>query len=94
MRVVGEADVVAAKFLGPAEESVDVFLRVGASGAVGGFGVDGDAAQEDGLAVEEDLGAAGFDGAEADLVLGFVRGGSRCGDFDLVELGVFRGPKA
>ncbi len=80
MRVVGETDVVAAEFFGPAEEGVDVFLRVGAAGAVGGFGVDGDAAEEDGLAVEEDLGAAGFDGAEADVVFDVVVGGSGIGE--------------
>jgi len=35
--------------------------------------VDGDAAEEDRLAVEEDLRAAGFDGAEAYFVFDPVR---------------------
>jgi hypothetical protein len=39
--------------------------------------VDGDSAEEDWLAVEEDLGAAGFDGAEAYFIFGFVSGGPR-----------------
>ena len=48
--------------------------------------MNGDAAEEDGFAVEEDLGAAGFDGAEAYVVfeLVFVWLPWR---FDLVELG-------
>ena len=44
-----------------------------------------------GLAVEEDLRAAGFDGAEADVVGEFVGPG---GELDFVELGVFGGPEA
>ena len=35
--------------------------------------MDGDPAEEDGLAVEEDLCAAGFDGAEAHVVFEFCR---------------------
>ena len=75
---------------------VHVLLGVGAAGAIGGFGVDGDAAEEDGLAVEEDLGAAGLDGLEAEF---FVDGVADAGlwhgtfeeawavsDVDFVEL--------
>ena len=91
VRVVGEADVVAPKFLSPAEEGVDVVLGVGAAGAHGRFGVDGDPAEEDGLAVEKDLGAADFDGAEAHVVFELVGAG---GELDLVEPGVFGGPEA
>ena len=35
--------------------------------------MDGDATEKDGLAVEEDLGAAGFDGAETDFGFDLVR---------------------
>ncbi len=53
--------------------------------------MNGDAAKEDRLAVEEDLGATGFDGAEADLVFDFVRVG---GDLNFIEFWVFGGPEA
>jgi hypothetical protein len=57
--------------------------------------VDGDAAEEDGLAAEEDL-VPGFDGAEADVALNAVQCGcgsgddlySRAWDFRATRLGI------
>ncbi len=91
---MGEAGIVAAELLDPTEEGVDVLLGVGAAGADGCLGVDADAVEKDGLAVEEDLGAAGLDGAEADLVFERVRGAVGSGlEGELVELGVRGGPE-
>ena len=66
--VVRHADEVAVELVRPAEEGFSVFVGPGAAGAEGGFVVIADAAQEDGLAVEKDLIALDFDGAEADFV--------------------------
>jgi hypothetical protein len=77
MWVVSEADIVAAEFFSPAEEGVDIFLRVRTARTIGCFGVDGNASQEDGITVEEDLIAARFYGAEANLVFDFVGSRSR-----------------
>src|ERR1700729_2321913 len=80
--VVGETSIVAAEFLNPAEKIIGVFLRVSAAGANGLFGVNADAAKEDGFAVEQDLRAMDFDGAEAHLV---IEGVFACLQLDLVE---------
>jgi hypothetical protein len=88
--VVGEADEVGVKLFDPAEEGVDVGVGRDAAGAEGGFGVDADAVEGEGLAVEEDLGAASFDGSEAD---GVGEGVCARGEVDAVELGGVGGPE-
>jgi len=64
-----KADVVAAQFFRPPEKCLDVFFRVRAAGTIGSFGVNGDTAQKDGLAVEQDLRAACLNGAKAYLIV-------------------------
>jgi hypothetical protein len=87
---VGETDIVATEFFCPTEKGIDILLGVGAAGAVGGLGVNGDTAEEDGFAVEKNLSASGFDGAEADLVFDFVGIWAGCsGYFYFVEFGIF-----
>ena len=66
VRIVRQADKVAAQFLGPSQQRLRVFVGVGAAGAIRRFGMDGDAAQKDRLAIQQDFGAARLDGAEAD----------------------------
>ena len=68
MRIVSQSDEVATKFLCPAEQRVGVCCAIGASATVSFLLVNADAAQEDGLAVEQELLATGFDGAETNLV--------------------------
>ena len=86
MRIVCETGVVAAEFFYPAEKSIGVFLRVGAAGAVGCFGVNADTVEEDGFAIEQDLRASNFDRAETHLV---VEGVFACLELDFVELWMF-----
>mgnify|MGYP003671619038 FL=1 len=91
VRVVGEADIVASEFFGAAQEFACVGFGVGAAFSVGGFFVEADASEENGLVVEEDVSALGCDCAETDLVLYFV---DRCGcDVDLVEGWAFGAPE-
>ncbi len=65
VRIVREADEVAAELFRPAKKRLRILVRVCATGAIGRFSVDGNAAQKDRLAVEQDFGATRFDGAEA-----------------------------
>ena len=90
VRIVRQADEVAVHFLGPLQQGARVGLGVDAAGAEGRFGVDGDAAQVDRLAVEQKVAAAGLDGAEADAVGNAVGAGL---DGDVVEFGALRRPE-
>src|ERR1035441_8532796 len=65
-------------------------LVVDAAGAEGSFGVDGGAAQEHRLAVEQEVAAPGLDGAEADAVGDAVGAGFHG---DVVEFGALRRPE-
>ena len=89
--VVGEADEVGMELTDPGEERIEVLVRVGATAAVGGFALNADAAQEDRLAVEQDVGAFDADIAEADVVVEGILAGD---DFEFVELGGFGRPEA
>ena len=66
--IVSQSDEVAAKFLCPAEQCVGICCAIGASATVCFLLVNADAAQEDGLSVEQELFATRFDGAETNLV--------------------------
>ena len=88
---MGQAHEVTTQFLGPREQLVGVFGRVGPPAAVSLLVVDADALEEDGLAVEQDLLVACLDGAEADLV-GDGRRIVEC-DVHLIEFGVLGAPK-
>ena len=88
--VVRHADEVAVEVVGPAEEGFSVFVGPGAAGAEGRFVVIADAAQEDGFAVEENLIAMNFDGAEADVVGQVVGTGA---EGDGVEAGMLGRPE-
>ena len=68
VRVVGQADKVAAQFLRPGEQRARVLHGVRAAAAVGLLLVYGYAFQEDRLIVQQYLLAAGLDGAETDFI--------------------------
>ena len=68
VRVVGEANIIAAQFLGPAEQLAGFSSRGGAAAAQGIFLVEANPAQENGFAVEQNVGAAGFNRAKAEFL--------------------------
>ena len=86
--IVSEADKVSVEVFEIAEDGGDVLVGVEAAAADGGFGVEVDALQVDGLTVEQDAGAVDADVAKADVVgeLVLLSTGA-CGEGDFVELG-------
>ena len=88
---MGQAHEVAAQLFGPCEQLAGIFGGVSPPAAVGLLVVDADALEEDGLAVEQNLLVACFDGAEADLVGDGRRIVKR--DVHLVEFGILRAPQ-
>jgi len=91
MRVVRQAHVVAAQFLGPGQRLQRIGLAVGAPAVQRGLVVDRDAAQEDRPAIEQDLGAADLDAPEADVLAQRLMAGLHD---HLVELWRCRRPQA
>ena len=81
---------VAAQFLGPREQRAGILYAIGTTSAIGLFVVDGDALQEDGLAVQQDLFAARLDGAKTDRI---CKGGGVQRQMNLIELGASWAPK-
>ena len=90
VRIVSQTNEVAAQFLGPSQQCAGVLHAIGTTSAIGFLVVDGDALQEDRLAVQQNLFAACLDGAETD---GVNEGGSVQRQVNLIELGVLRTPK-
>ena len=82
VRVVREADEVAAQLLGQTQQRLRLRARRGAAAAAQRLLVQRDAAQEDRLAVEQDVRPARGDGAKADAILHAIVGGA---DHDVVE---------
>ena len=88
--IVCQTHEVAAQFLCPGEEGVSVLGGVGTTAAVGLLLMDGDALEEDRLAVEQNLLVAGLDGAETDVV---GEGLAVQGEFHPIEFGILRRPQ-
>src|SRR3989442_12876838 len=76
--------------MGPSQEGFSILLIERPSAAHGSFLMQGDAAKENGLAVQQNLGAVSFDGAEADVIANFV---SACRESNLINPGAARRPQ-
>ena len=85
VRVMGQAHEIAAQFLRPSQQGLRVLRAECTPAADRGFFMHGDTTQKDGLAVEQNLGAASLDGAETNGVVDFVRAARHR---DIVEFGM------
>ena len=90
VRVVGQADKVAAQFLRPGEQRARVLHGVRAAAAVGLLLVYGYAFQEDRLIVQQYLLAAGLYGAETNLICYCACVKSK---LDIIKFRVLRAPE-
>jgi len=90
VRIMREADVVAAELAGPAQKLTRIRGGRGPTAAQGILLVQTDAAQENGFAVQEDVRPARLDGAEANLLCEMIRAGR---ERDLVEPGMLGSPE-
>src|SRR6185437_1872879 len=68
VRIVRQPHEVAAQFLSPGNQRAIVIYGNCMATAIRRFFVGRNSAQENGLAVEEDLGAASLDGTKADVI--------------------------
>src|SRR5260370_19781268 len=85
-----QADEVAVQVAHPTQHDLRVVITVGAAGSVCRFLMGINPVQEYGMAVEQNLGAANFNAAKADLITDAV---SIRGNLNFVELGTLRRPK-
>src|SRR5207253_3191734 len=75
---------------GPSQQGYRILAAVSAAAAKRRFFMNANAPQENRLAIEQNLGALGFDSAETDLVLDTIGFGL---DRNVIELGVAGRPK-
>src|SRR5260370_12350282 len=85
-----QAHEVAAQVAHPTQHDLCVVIAVGAARSVCRFLMGVNPAQEYGMAVEQNLGAANFNAAKADFITDAV---SIRGNLNFVELGTLRRPK-
>ncbi len=89
MGIVGETNEIRVEFFRPAQDGLGLGFGMNAPATLGAFFMDGDAAQKNRLAVEQDLVTSDGDGPKANAVAHRVLARA---NFDVIQTRVFRGP--